>query len=68
MKHVYGHKLVTTNHREKARGIQHKLREKNTAYDKSKIHHPEVIFVLGSKQITTKATRNMRKVQNSNMK
>lgn len=53
---VCGHRLVTTNHHEKARRIQHKLLEKKTAYDKSKINNPQVIFLLGSKQITTKAT------------
>lgn len=65
---VCGHRLVTTNHHEKARRIQHKLLEKKPAYDKSKINNPQVIFLLGSKQITTKATWNMKKVQNSTMK
>lgn len=45
----------------KARGIKHKLLEKNTGYGKSKINNPQVIFLLGSKQITTKATWNMEK-------
>lgn len=50
------HKLVTSNHHEKSKEDTTQTTIKNTAYDKSKNNNPQVIFLPGSKQTTTKAT------------
>lgn len=50
------YKLVTSNNHEKCNKDTTQTTRKNTGYDKSIINNPQIIFLLGSKQITSKST------------